>query len=50
MLNEAFREANLEEKKKKWPHFFPKMAEEKNNTIFTVRGRERNMFEFMVAF
>ena len=46
MLNEAFRGAKI----KKNAPIFPKMTGEKNNTIFTVRGREQNKYEIMVAF
>ena len=46
MPNEAFRRA----KNKKKAPIFPEMTGEKNNTIFTVRGREQNKYEIMVAF
>ena len=57
MLNEAFQVAKCLMRPSKWQKLkknkapiFPKMTGEKINTIFTVRGREKNKYEIKVAF
>ena len=44
------RSSEGEKKKKKNAPSFPKMAGERNNIIFTVKDRERNIYKITVAF